>query len=201
MKMWELSKNLECAFTQKNILEMTSKVLWFARKKLTDLRENWKGKQPLIPGQDEAPQSREITCTRQGLCPAQEPSVPCSFLTFSHPQSQNSPIAPTSHSRQVSGRFCMAHITSISTFYLPSYFSKSILMCKKKNLISLFSHSADSKFNCFMYLIILKHHFFPISILVHTDKSKVTAKSNENNTRFTQTEIYRKPRTHIHIHL
>lgn len=71
MKMWELSKNLECAFTQKNILERTSKVLWFARKKLTDLRENWKGKQPLSSEQDEAPQSREITCTKQGR------TVPC----------------------------------------------------------------------------------------------------------------------------
>lgn len=66
MKMGELSKNLECAFTQKNIFKTTSKVLWFARKKLTDLRENWKGKQPLIPEQEEVPQSREITCTRQG---------------------------------------------------------------------------------------------------------------------------------------
>lgn len=52
--------------------------------------------------------------------------------------------------------------------------------------MSLFSPSADSKFNCFMYLIILKHHFFPTSIQMHTDKSKVTTKSNGNNARFIQ---------------
>lgn len=97
VKTWELRKNLECAFTQKNILKTTSMVLWFARKKLTDLRENWKGKQPLNPEQDEAPQPKEITCTRQGrtvpstgilssllildLLPPTEPETPPSLLS------------------------------------------------------------------------------------------------------------------------